>query len=476
MPVFSPNDLTAWSGGRWTQVPRSPVTGFQIDSRALGKGDCFVAIRTERRDGHDFLQSAVEQGASAALVERPVAGVALPQLVVENTVKAFQAIARAHRLDFSGVVIGVTGSAGKTSTKEMLRSVLGAERVHATAKNLNNTLGVPLTLLGLDSARHRFAVIEAGINQPREMAILADMIQPDVGVVTNVGAAHLELLGDLAGVAREKGKLLEATRTGGAVVFPSDCDEYASFRDLGSRRLVVGEARTGANTIFQAKLQDQVFSPGFAGTGSHPAGSDPSSGIELRLDLPGRAGFTLKIPEMSGGMVQNAALVATVAAFLGIERDAIQAGLSNWKPSAQRGEIRTVGDQVYYVDCYNANPLSMADALRHFDRRFPASLGRRLFVLGSMRELGAGAVAAHRAVGAQIPAMDGDQIILIGEGASAMAGGALDTGISADVVRTFPRADAARDLVEAFEGAIFLKGSRAFGLETLLPKREGAAC
>ncbi|MBP6307435.1 MAG: UDP-N-acetylmuramoyl-tripeptide--D-alanyl-D-alanine ligase, partial [Opitutaceae bacterium] len=203
MPCFSPTQLAQWTGGRWTAQPVSPLSGFSVDSRLLRSGQVFVALTTGRRDGHDFLGSAASQGASAALVARAVQNVALPQLVVPDVLVAFQAIAREHRRLFRGPVVGITGSCGKTSTKNLLAALLGGEGggVLATEGNLNNHIGVPLTLTRLDPLIHRFAVVEAGISAPGEMSPLAGMIEPEVAITTLIAPAHLAELGGLAGVA-----------------------------------------------------------------------------------------------------------------------------------------------------------------------------------------------------------------------------------------------------------------------------------
>ena len=203
MPDFAPALLAGWTGGRWTRQPQGSITGFSADTRQVRPGQMFVALKTDQRDGHQFLHAAAAAGAAAALVSQSDDSLSLPQLVVEKPLESFQVIAREHRRTFPGRVIGVTGSAGKTSTKDLLATLLG-ERVLATEGNLNNHIGVPLTLTRLDAAEHDYAVIEAGVSAPGEMAPLAEMISPDVAIVTLVAPAHLAGLGGLEGVRREK--------------------------------------------------------------------------------------------------------------------------------------------------------------------------------------------------------------------------------------------------------------------------------
>ena len=196
MPSFDPEMLAAWTRGWWTRRPAEAPVGFSVDSRRLTPGVAFVALKTAKRDGHDLLADASRAGASAAIVAKEIPGIDLPQLVVGHPLAALQTVARAQRRNFPGPVIGITGSAGKTSTKELLAALLGGQEsgVLATEGNLNNQIGVALTLCRLDPERHRFAVVEAGISAPGEMRLLAAMIEPDVAIVTMVGAAHLEEL------------------------------------------------------------------------------------------------------------------------------------------------------------------------------------------------------------------------------------------------------------------------------------------
>ena len=180
MSRFDPKDIAAWSKGVWqeNELPEA-ITGFCFDARQLKSGECFVALSGGARDGHAFTAQAAELGAGALLVERPQS-VALPQLIVDDSLLAMGAIGAGVRQRFDPPVVGITGSCGKTSTKEMLRVLLGEPRTHATAGNWNNRIGVPMTLFGLDADQHDFAVVEAGINQPGEMAELGTMIEADL--------------------------------------------------------------------------------------------------------------------------------------------------------------------------------------------------------------------------------------------------------------------------------------------------------
>ncbi len=383
MTEFAPDRLAAWSGGSWTAAPHIPVNGFAHDTRLLQPGQLFVAVKSGRRDGHDFLAAAAAAGAAGALVSRAAPEIHLPQLVVADTVSAFQTIAHEHRRGFAGPVIGISGSAGKTSTKDLCARLLGGPPdVLATEGNLNNQLGVPLTLTRLDPAGHRFAVIEAGISLPGEMAPLARMIEPDLALITLIAPAHLQDLGDLEAVAREKAGLLEATRVAGVALFPRSCEPFEAFRDLAVRRLVVEPAGVaGAAEPPKDRVRFAVRQ------------GEDTTALDIVFGLPPPLSFTLR--RVSAGMAQNAVLAICAALWLGVPAPLIQERLRDWQPARWRGELRRDHGRLVYLDCYNANPASMADAIENFDALAPAGQPRA-YVLGCMEELGPRAADFHR--------------------------------------------------------------------------------
>ena len=462
MPLFAPDLLAKWTGGHWTVAPTAALTGFTMDSRQLGAGQVFVALRTGKRDGHDFLAAAKSAGAGAALVVQPDPAVALPQLVVADPLTAFQAIAREHRRTFRGPLIGISGSAGKTSTKNLLALLLGGPpAVLATEGNLNNHLGVPLTLTRLDGAVHQFAVVEAGISSPGEMQVLADMIEPDISITTLVGPAHLEELGGLDGVAREKARLPSAVRAAGVAIFPKQCDEFAAFHELGVRTMVVELA---AVIRPSDSPKDKVY---FAVSqrGDHMA-------ISLAYGQQAPLLFTLR--RVSDGMAQNAALAICAALWLGVPRDVIQARLAAWAPATLRGEWRHEPGRRLFLDCYNANPASMADALGTFLAVAPAE-EPRLFVLGGMEELGVRAAEYHHALGRSVPLRPQDFLFVIGDNAPAVCAGALEGGARAAQIAVVNTLEPITQRLAEFHGAVFLKGSRRWQLERTLEPAATAA-
>ena len=449
MPAFSHAQLAVWTGGCWTREPAAAPTGFGADTRTLRSGEAFVALRTEQRDGHDFLADAERRGAAAALVAREVPAVALPQLVVGDPLAALQRIAREHRREFHGTVVGVTGSAGKTSTKDLLQLLLGgAPAVLATEGNLNNYLGVPLTLTRLDRAAHRAAVVEAGVSVPGEMAALAAMIEPDHSVVTMVGPAHLEQLGSVAGVAAEKARLPAANRPGGLAVFPASCWAHEPFRALAQPLVLV------------PATEDMVRGPGR--TLGFTVLHRPE---RTEVTLAGRRTFVLR--RVSGGMAQNAALALALASELGVGDALLQERLALWAPSKWRGELRTVGGAQVYQDFYNANPASMQDAITAFAGMVRPELPR-LYVLGCMEELGTGAADYHRQLGRALVLRPGDFLFVLGTNAGAVRQGLLENGNAPEQIAVIDEVAPVRERLAGFHGAVFLKASRRYRLETVL--------
>jgi UDP-N-acetylmuramoyl-tripeptide--D-alanyl-D-alanine ligase len=456
VPEFSPALLATWTGGHWTAQPVSSLSGFTIDTRQLKTGQIFVALKTGKRDGHDFLAVAQNAGASAALVAVADPALTLPQLVVRDPLVAFQAIAREHRRTFSGPVIGISGSAGKTSTKNLLALLLGGTDagVLATEGNLNNHLGVPLTLTRLDSKVHKFAVIEAGISAPGEMAPLASMIEPDVALITLVAPAHTAELGGLDGVAREKAVLPAGIRPAGVAIFPKQCAEFTAFRELDVRHMVVEPA----DVIRPAEPpKDKVF---FAVTQR-----GDSTAVALAYGVPPPLVFTFR--RVTEGMAQNAALAICAALWLGVAPEVIQGRLADWKPASLRGEIRHDAGRLLYLDCYNANPASMSDALEAFDAIAPVG-EPRLFVLGGMEELGSESEMFHRALGRSLRLHPRDLVLVVGDHAAAVATGTLESGANRHQVETFTSNDQIALRVAEWKGSVFVKGSRRYQLEQVL--------
>jgi UDP-N-acetylmuramoyl-tripeptide--D-alanyl-D-alanine ligase len=444
---FDPSELARWTGGQWSAPPPAVIKGIHFDSRKMEPGAAFIALTEGHRDGHDFLEAASSAGASCAIVERSSLS-RLPQLVVADSMKALSDIAQAQRERFRNPVIGITGSCGKTSTKGILQTLLGSARCLATPGNWNNRIGVPMTLFDLDMDKHDYAVIEAGISEPCEMETLAAMIQPDLVLVTHVGAAHLEGLGTIEGVAREKARLMERARSDARLVVPEGVYAFPEFQAFAARTCLVLEGETPVPEPAPAQVVRYQRSP---------------KGIKL---LEKEYSFSCA----SSGMCSNAALA--IAAVLLLEANnalGIQA-LASWEPDPRRGACLSSGEQIFYVDCYNANPASMLDALATFEASIPLDKARA-YVLGAMDELGDEAVRLHKELGQSLQLRPNDKLYLVGppDLTSAYVTGAASAGVPAEQIIRAVSVDEIKSGIAAFAGAVFLKGSRHYTLEALLP-------
>lgn len=467
---FSWDALRRITGGDWLAPGPRPqaaagVSAVSDDSRAIRPGALFLAIRGETADGHRYVVPAAQAGAGAVGVSQDLDRQSLdalraqgcPVLRVPDTLEAFQRLAREHRRSLRQVVlVGITGSCGKTSTKEMLAAVLARRYPGAVLKtegNTNNHFGVPRNLLRLE-AGHRAAVIEMGTNHPGEIAALTRLAEPDLGVVSNIGAAHLEFFGDLAGVAREKGDLLSLTAGTGIAVLPYEAAHADILRaKAGARRVVTFGAAPGADVI--------VGYEGLIATGSAFTLSWPREGLRVRVEWP----------LLGAHQALNAGAAAAVGRALGLSPEEIALGLAQTALPAMRLERRTVDGVTWVNDAYNANPDSMRAGIECFlELSADADPGTRVVVLGDMLEQGPLGLAAHRDLLRWLaPRAAGVEVVPIG---ALMAAAAAEVGLAA-----FPNAAAAAATVRdrARPGRwIFIKGSRSLHLETLLPPREEA--
>ena len=458
MPIFDPECLSEWSSGQWNSRPMANLNGFNIDSRKLKEGNIFVALKAGR-DGHDFLSAAEENGAGAGIVEKVRAEIPLPQLLVDNSLTAFHDIAHHHRMRFAGSVFSITGSCGKTSTKDVLGLLLGFEETLCTEGNFNNHLGVPLTLLKIDGSLHKNCVIEAGINQIGEMSLLGKTISADVVIVTLIAPSHLEGLKNLETIASEKADLFLKSDQQTKVIFPEDCLVYKEFKKYYRESDNVLVLRNGEPSK-EFSEKESFYS---IWTETNEIGSP----LSLRLWRHGLPSISFPLPELSSGMVRNVALAVLAACESGVSVHEISERLPQFRPSALRGRCFQGRGRSYVLDCYNANPASMLDSIDFFRLRF--SSYAKLFVLAGMDELGHDEKQLHNDLGKNISS-DGNEIfLLIGEKASWISAGLLDSGVLEKQIIVLPKLNDAVSIVEDFEGAVLFKGSRSYGLEELLP-------
>jgi UDP-N-acetylmuramoyl-tripeptide--D-alanyl-D-alanine ligase len=369
---------------------------ISTDTRTLQPGALFVALTGPNFDGHDFVAAAKDRGAAAALVSRVVAS-ELPQVVVSDPLAALSAFAREWRRQFQVPVIAVTGSNGKTTTKELIGSILSRlSPTLVTRGNLNNHIGVPLTLLELNAV-HRYAVIEMGANHQREIAHLASIAEPTIGIVTNAGAAHLEGFGGLEGVAAGKGEMFRALPANGVAIINAD-DTYANYwRD--------------------SRSCDRVYTFGFEQPADFMAHrvreSGNTSGFRIEFDLVTPLGTQAAVLNLGGlHNLRNALGAAAAGAAAGATLDEIVAGLAAMQAIAGRLELKTAISGAFLVDdSYNANPSSLKaglDAFRSFG-------GARWLVLGEMKELGSSADELHAEVGRYAKQAGITRLLAIGE-------------------------------------------------------------
>ncbi len=364
------------------------------DTRAIRPGDLFVALKGERFDAHDFVAEAAGKGAIGALVSRKV-DAAVAQLVVPDTLPALQALAASWREDFDLPLIGVTGSNGKTTTKQLLAAVFAARGpVLATEGNLNNHIGVPLTLLKI-RPEHRTAVVEMGASNPGEIALLASLARPTVAVVTQAGDAHLEGFGTREGVARAKGELFAALQQGVAVINADDA--YAGlWKKLAQRD---GECNRIVSFGFAAHAEVRAEDLLSTVDGNLFTLLTPDGSATVKLPLPGRHN------------IANALAAAAAGHALGLSVDTIASGLQNVERPKGRVVIHTTASGARLIDdSYNANPTSLAAAMALLAKE----PGQRVLVLGDMAELGPTADALHARAGIEAKALGLNSLLTLG--------------------------------------------------------------
>jgi UDP-N-acetylmuramoyl-tripeptide--D-alanyl-D-alanine ligase len=350
--------------------------GVGIDSRTIGPGQLFVALRGERFDAHAFVGDALARGAIGAIVERPLTAHAIRQIVVPDSLRALGDLARAWRAALHARVIGLTGSNGKTTTRTLIQAVLSvAGRTGGSSGNLNNEIGLPLSVLRLDEQLY-YAVLEMGCGKPGDIAYLAAIARPGVGVVTNVGPAHLERIGSLEAIAQTKAEIYDALPAEGIGVVNAD-DAFAPlFRErLGARRQI----EFGFASTAEVTARDLVLD----GSRSRFTILLPGARAAVDLPLPGRHN------------VANALAAAAVGHALGLSVDQILAGLNSAQGVAGRLARIAVAGGVIYDDSYNANPASVKAGID----TLVLEPGRHWLVLGDMRELGTAERALHAEVG-----------------------------------------------------------------------------
>lgn len=387
------------------------VQGIVTDSRKVEEGFLFVPIKGARVDAHDFIDGVIEKGALCTLTERELGEKSFPYIKVNSSLQAVKDIAEFYLKQLSIPVVGITGSVGKTSTKEMIAAVLEEKyNVLKTKGNFNNELGVPLTVFGL-RPDHEIAVLEMGISDFGEMHRLAKIARPDTCVITNIGLCHLEFLKSRDGILKAKTEIFDFLESDGHVILNGDDDKLITVRDVkGIKPLFFGVDN------HQGVWADEIESKGL-------------KGISCRIHA-GEESFKVLIPIPGRHMVYNALAGTAVGLTYGMNVEEIKKGIESLQSLSGRFHIIETGNRTIVDDCYNANPVSMKASLDVLQD----ALGRRVAILGDMGELGKEEVEMHREVGVYAAARDIDKIICVGELAGDMAEAARLAAPTKDIV------------------------------------------
>jgi UDP-N-acetylmuramoyl-tripeptide--D-alanyl-D-alanine ligase len=438
------------------------VTGLSIDSRTIAPGDAYFAIKGDVHDGHDFVAAALKAGAALAVVETAQRDKFVPDaplLVVEDVLAGLVDLARTARARLGAQVIAVTGSVGKTSTKEALRRVLGAQgETHASAASFNNHWGVPLSLARC-SASARFAIFEIGMNHAGEIEPLVKLVQPQVAIITTVEPVHLEFFAGIEAIADAKAEIFTGVEPGGAVVLNRDNSQFARLQRRAEKLGINSIVSFGADAKSDARLLDVSLHSACSAVHANILGHD----ITYKLGMPGRH------------MAMNSLAVLAAASLAGADLARAALSLSQIEPAAGRGARRVLeianGEATLIDESYNANPASMAAALSVLGRAAVGPHGRRIAVLGDMLELGPTSPALHRGLNDAVKANHIDLVYCCGplmrnlwEALSTgKRGGYAEsaTGLEAQVVAAIRAGD-----------AIMIKGSLGSKMKTIVDALE----
>jgi len=444
--------------------------GVSIDSRTISSKDIFVAVRGATHDGHAFIPQVTASSVKGLVVDRRMVGgddiasfkkAGICCVAVKDTIRALGDMAAFHRQRFQIPVVAITGSNGKTSTKEMTASVLAQKyKTLKTTGNLNNEFGVPLTLLRLDGS-HQAAVVEMGMNHPGEIRRLSEICQPDVGIITNIAPAHLEGLGSLENVMAAKGELIENIKESGVVILNGDDPCGLRLGATANRRVVYfgqGKDADFRGIAIENDIEADISTNGFGTrfTLVFPSGSIPAK-IQIKIPVPGQF------------MVSNALAAAAAGYLAGVSAQEIRAGIKAFSPVHGRMDVRKSRRGFFIIDdSYNANPGSMEAAIKTLVSLKGAQ--KAVLAAGDMRELGPDSERLHEGIG-RVAAQSGvDLLFLTGEFAPAVKKGAVSQGMAGDRVIIGEKPDLAAKLLETLSPGdwVLVKGSRSVGMETVV--------
>lgn len=438
-------------------ILQRPLRGIYTDSRNITEGAIFVALTGEKFDGHQFLQQAANAGAAAAIVEKDIDPNSIPKnlalLRVKSTLETLGQLSHCHREKFSLKIIGITGSYGKTTTRSFIAAALGASiKVLSTQENYNNEIGVPQTLLQID-ASYQAAVIEMGMRGSGQIDYLAKLARPEIGVITNIGPQHIELLGSVENVAAAKAELLENLPANGAAILPADDAQFDFLQSRTNASII----SFGANANATYRVLKSTF--------------DAQGNTVCEINTPQHGVLEVFLPLPGIHNAINAAAALALADYCGVDMHRAIAALQTVEIPGARMQIYRGSNNIIIDDCYNAGPFSMRAALDVLEQ-FPAG-ERRVAVLGSMLELGQSSEEEHRAIGTQAGGI-AQLIIGVGEETKVLLEAAQQSGNSQTL--WFADAATAAAAIPAHLHAsdiILIKGSRSIGLEKVVQVLHG---
>ena len=449
MKPITLKQLADWCGGHIKpEHEQIVVSGVQTDSRKVQQGDLFVAIKGDNLDGHQYAAQAMQQGAAAALVSEEL-NCKLPVIVVKDTVAAYGQIAAGYRQMLGVKVVCITGSVGKTTTKEMTACML--ERTYKTAKssgNHNNNIGLPMSILDIPEDTE-LAVLELGMNHAGEMSYLTSIARPDAAIITNIGTAHIEFLGTREGILQAKLEIMKGVPEDGFGVFNGDEPLLWNLRDKGGHKKYYFGVENHACDVVASDIEELEDGVQFTVTGFHHQ-------------------FGLFVPTLGRHSVYNALAAATMALLQGVKPEVIQHQITNFRNTGSRQKIYQQNGVTIIEDCYNAGPESMEAALNVLENL--KTEGRKIAVLGDMLELGNRSSAEHYRIG-RLVARKTDMLLAYGDNSVRTVTGAITGGMSGKNAEHFETHEALSHVLKmrAQEGDVILfKGSRAMKMDKVL--------
>lgn len=432
-------------GGSFGYPADKEISDISSDTRTIKENSVFIALKGANFDGHDFAVQAMELGAAAVVTERPVEGAKC--IIVDSTAKALLDVASYYRSRFDIPLVGVTGSVGKTTTKDMIACVLSAKfKTLKTEANHNNEVGMPKTLLELDST-HEAAVIEMGMNHKGEISRMSMSCKPTVCVITNIGVSHIENLGSQEGILKAKLEILDGASNDAPLILNRDDKLLSKAEIYGGRKVIYYSVSKKDCDVYAANI---ISSNG---------------GVEFDIHYNGDT-VKARINCLGEHNVKNALAAFCVGITVGMDTESIIKGLASFEPQGMRQNVKNEDGMTYILDCYNAAPDSMKASLSILSQA--ETQGRRWCVLGDMLELGKGAAKYHRTVGEYVKASKADVLLCFGENSVNYIEGAVDKGFDRENTKHFDsREDMAKYLNDNIKkgDAVLFKGSRGMKLE-----------